>query len=143
VNRSDITKEARSWKGTRWQHQASLKNCACDCIGLVRGVYRVLTKVDVNTEINYPATWHLYNAEPWLYNECKKHMTEIRIEQAGEGDILLFKMRPRFVAHHCGFLTADKTLIHAYANVGKVVEVTYDVNWQKWTSNVFRFLEVT
>ena len=33
-----IIAEARSWLGTPWHHQASLKGVGCDCIGFVRGV---------------------------------------------------------------------------------------------------------
>ncbi|HXO72313.1 MAG TPA: peptidase P60, partial [Bradyrhizobium sp.] len=35
-----IVAEARSWIGTRYCHQASLKGVGCDCLGLVRGVWR-------------------------------------------------------------------------------------------------------
>jgi NlpC/P60 family putative phage cell wall peptidase len=37
-----ILEEARSWIGTPYQHQASLKGVGCDCIGLVRGVWRAV-----------------------------------------------------------------------------------------------------
>ena len=60
VKRQDIIIEAKEWLGTKWQHQASLKQVACDCVGLVRGVYRELTGIDVNISIDYPATWHLF-----------------------------------------------------------------------------------
>jgi hypothetical protein len=41
VRRSDIIAEARSWIGTPYAHQASVKGIGCDCLGLVRGVWRV------------------------------------------------------------------------------------------------------
>ena len=37
-----VVAEARSWIGTPYQHQASLKGVGCDCLGLVRGVWRAL-----------------------------------------------------------------------------------------------------
>ncbi|MFL5163197.1 MAG: peptidase P60, partial [Microvirga sp.] len=35
-----ILAEARSWIGTPYRHQASLKGIGCDCLGLLRGVWR-------------------------------------------------------------------------------------------------------
>ena len=40
--RSAIIAEARAWIGTPYRHQASLKGVGCDCLGLVRGVWRAL-----------------------------------------------------------------------------------------------------
>jgi NlpC/P60 family putative phage cell wall peptidase len=31
---------ARGWIGTPYRHQASLKGVGCDCLGLLRGVWR-------------------------------------------------------------------------------------------------------
>ena len=36
----EIVAAARSWIGTPYRHQASLKGVGCDCLGLVRGVGR-------------------------------------------------------------------------------------------------------
>ena len=38
--RDDIVAAARSWLGTPYRHQMSLKGEGCDCIGLIRGVWR-------------------------------------------------------------------------------------------------------
>ena len=35
-----ITNITRSWLGTPYRHQMSLKGVGCDCVGLVRGVWR-------------------------------------------------------------------------------------------------------
>src|SRR4051812_32701629 len=40
LTRAAIVAEARDWIGTRYRHQASLKGVGCDCLGLVRGVWR-------------------------------------------------------------------------------------------------------
>ena len=34
--------EARRWLGTPYRHQASRMGVGCDCLGLVRGVWRSL-----------------------------------------------------------------------------------------------------
>src|SRR3569833_631271 len=40
LTRTAIVTEARSWIGTRYRHQGSMKGVGCDCLGLVRGVWR-------------------------------------------------------------------------------------------------------
>ena len=42
MKRAEILSEARDWLGTPYRHQASLKGAGCDCLGLVRGVWRAL-----------------------------------------------------------------------------------------------------
>ena len=42
TTRTRIIAEARAWIGTPYRHQASLKGVGCDCLGLVRGVWRAL-----------------------------------------------------------------------------------------------------
>lgn len=38
LTRMDIVREARTWIGTPFSHQVSLKGVACDCIGLIKAV---------------------------------------------------------------------------------------------------------
>ena len=40
VDRGRIVRLARSWIGTPYHHQASVRGVGTDCIGLVRGVWR-------------------------------------------------------------------------------------------------------
>src|SRR5690242_12458263 len=40
--RTRIIAEARAFIGTPYRHQASLKGVGCDCLGLVRGVWRAV-----------------------------------------------------------------------------------------------------
>jgi NlpC/P60 family putative phage cell wall peptidase len=42
ASRADTIAEARLWIGTPYAHQASLKGVSCDCLGLVRGVWRAI-----------------------------------------------------------------------------------------------------
>ena len=38
----EIVARARAWIGTPYRHQASRKGVGCDCLGLVRGVWRAV-----------------------------------------------------------------------------------------------------
>jgi NlpC/P60 family putative phage cell wall peptidase len=33
---------ARDWLDTPYQHQASVRGAGCDCLGLIRGIWRTL-----------------------------------------------------------------------------------------------------
>ena len=41
-----IIAEARAWIGTPYHHQAAVKGVGCDCLGLVRGVWRAVYGAD-------------------------------------------------------------------------------------------------
>lgn len=55
--RSAIVTEARTWIGTPYQHQASLKGVGCDCLGLVRGVWRELIGEEPERASPYAPGW--------------------------------------------------------------------------------------
>jgi cell wall-associated NlpC family hydrolase len=52
-----ILAEARQWLGTPYRHQASTRGVACDCLGLVRGVWRALHGPEPETPPPYRPDW--------------------------------------------------------------------------------------
>jgi NlpC/P60 family putative phage cell wall peptidase len=42
TTREQIVAAARGWLGTPYHHQASVKGVGCDCLGLIRGLWREL-----------------------------------------------------------------------------------------------------
>ena len=40
LSRQQSSRRRARWIGTPYRHQASLKGVGCDCLGLVRGVWR-------------------------------------------------------------------------------------------------------
>ena len=42
VRNAAIVSEARAWIATPYVHQQATKGAGCDCLGLVRGVWRVV-----------------------------------------------------------------------------------------------------
>ncbi len=147
MTRDQIVSAARSWLGTRWQHQASRKGVAADCVGLVRGIYAEVTGSTVPVAADYPATWHLFKAEERLYGEALKYADEIPVESARAGDLLLFGFG-KGPAHHCGIMTGPDTFVHSYMEAGKVVEGNLDAKirgatWRGHIRAAFRFPGVT
>ena len=39
---ADVVATARGWLGTPYLHQASCRGAGCDCLGLLRGLWRAL-----------------------------------------------------------------------------------------------------
>jgi NlpC/P60 family putative phage cell wall peptidase len=134
--RDAVIAEARSWLGTPWHHQASLKGVGCDCIGFVRGVAKPFAG-EVPIPLDYPETWHLYRAEPRMYLGFKEHCEEIAPADALAGDILLFGAG-KGPAHHCAYVTPDGGLIHCYREAGKVVEQALTEWWRGKLQHAFR-----
>ena len=42
IDSETIVRCARGWLGTPYHHQASVKGVGCDCLGLIRGLWREL-----------------------------------------------------------------------------------------------------
>jgi NlpC/P60 family putative phage cell wall peptidase len=57
VTRADIACEARRWIGTPYRHQASLHGVGCDCLGLVRGVWRAFYGDEPEVTPAYASDW--------------------------------------------------------------------------------------
>jgi len=142
MTRTEIVTEAKTWIGTKWQHQACLKGVACDCVGLIRGVYVVLTGKEPDVPLDYPATWPLYKTTERLYNECLNYLTEIDVADAKIGDLLLFGFG-KGPACHIGIKITDSTFIHSWQSVGKVSISRLDSYWTPKIRYAMQYPDVT
>lgn len=139
MKRKEIIIEARTWLGTPWIHQASLKGIGCDCVGLVRGIFSKWGLAVDQNDLRYaPRPFH--NTE-MLYETCKKYASEIPLAEARLGDILLFGAAG-FPAHHIGILSYDDMIIHTWIDVGRVVESRLDMAFRESLRYAFRISEV-
>jgi NlpC/P60 family putative phage cell wall peptidase len=90
-------------------HQASLKGVGCDCLGLLRGVWRELYGEEPEEILPYSLDWAEATGAETLYIALERHCREVTPEQIAPGDIALFRMLPRGPAKHCG-IVASKDL---------------------------------
>lgn len=136
----EIIAAARGWIGTPYLHQASLKGVACDCLGLLRGVWRELEGAEPQTIPAYSPDWAEATGKETLYAGIAHHAREIPLEEIGAGDIALFRIVASGPAKHCG-VVAEKngrlTLIHARQNK-RVSEEPFSAFWKKKLAYVFR-----
>lgn len=123
--------EARRWLGTPYRHQASLRGVACDCLGLVRGVWRELYGPEPEAVPAYSPDWAERGGEEILLAAARRRLIELPLELARPGDVLLFRMSASAPAKHCGVLSAldgpAPQLIHAYW--GRAVVESWMGDW--------------
>src|SRR5258708_27657203 len=100
LTRAAIVVEARTWIGTRYCHQASVKGVGCDCLGLVRGVWRVCVGDEPEAAPAYAPDWAEATGEESLADAGFRHLIPAVCENFAPGDVLLFRWRDGFVAKH-------------------------------------------
>lgn len=138
LTRSAIVVEARSWIGTRYRHQGSLKGVGCDCLGLVRGVWRNCIGAEPELPPPYAPDWAEAHGEETLVQAAMRHLTEIKSGDIGAGDVLLFRWRKGFVAKHVAIASGEGTMIHAHDGA-VVCEVALTPWWRRHLAYAFRF----
>jgi NlpC/P60 family putative phage cell wall peptidase len=114
ISRRAILAEARSWIGTPYQHQASAKGAGCDCLGLVRGVWRAVYGNEPEVAPAYSPDWAERYGEETLWDAARRHLREVNVDAAQAGDVLLFRMTSQSPAKHAAILDEDAHLLHAY-----------------------------
>jgi len=129
-----VVTEALSWLGTPYRHQACEKGVGADCLGVVRGVYGALMG-KVPPIPPYPRV--LREGEP-LLNAARDHLEPANEPSAG--DVVLFRLRRRGPASHCGVLIAADRFVHALAG-RSVTSTAYSPYWRARTAAAFRFPE--
>ncbi|MGI8526915.1 MAG: NlpC/P60 family protein [Pseudolabrys sp.] len=113
VSRAGIIAEARSWIDTPYVHQASLKGVGCDCLGLVRGVWRAVYGAEPEEPPPYTRDWAEARGRETLAEAAGRHMVPMALDAIRPGDVLLFAMKDHSPAKHCAFLTAPSRMVHS------------------------------
>lgn len=142
--RTVVLAEARSWMATPYRHQASCKGSGCDCLGLLRGIWRALYGQEPERVPSYSPDWAEVGGQETLIEAGGRWLTEIGLDEAQPGDVLVFRWRDMAPAKHVGILSTPLTdqpkLIHAYERAG-VIESPLVPSWRRRIAAVFSFPE--
>ena len=138
VTRASIVAEARSWIGTPYRHQASLKGVGCDCLGLVRGVWRAVIGDEPERAPPYAPDWAESSGEEALARAAARHLQPVTCDAIRPGDVLLFRWREHLPAKHAAILTMPELMVHAHDGAA-VAEVALAPWWRRRLAYAFRF----
>lgn len=141
-SRQDIVTAARAWIGTPYRHQASCRGAGCDCLGLVRGVWRDVYGAEPEAPPPYSPDWGEAGAVEHMLVAASRHMTPITIESARGGDTIVFRMREGRIAKHIAILSRASTMIHAQSR-DRVREIALAPYWRRHVVAAFVFPGVT
>ncbi len=133
-----VVAEAQSWIGTPYRHQASLKSVGCDCLGLVRGIWRGLYGQEPEALKPYSADWAESGRADALLNAARRHFIEKPQAEMAAGDVILFRWKPLHAAKHAGILASEQAFIHAYEGHAVMISALVP-QWRSRIAGVFSF----
>ncbi|WP_372674855.1 NlpC/P60 family protein [Aquicoccus sp.] len=137
----DMVRAARGWIGTPYRHQAAVRGAGCDCLGLLRGVWREVLGREPEAVPPYSMDWAEPQGDERLWQAARRHLREVSLTYEAPGDVILFRMRAGSVAKHLGLaarIGTSATFIHSYAGHG-VVESPLSTPWRRRIAARFRF----
>jgi len=136
-------KVARQWIGTPYRHQASVRGVGCDCLGLIRGIWREDFGTEPEIPGPYTPDWSEISGEERLEAAAMRHLMRRPVDLSRLGDVLLFRMKRGHVAKHLGITSGTAgapKMIHALSG-RSVCEVTLTPDWQARIVAQFSFPE--
>lgn len=139
-HQNKIINITKSWVGTPYHHQESVKLIGCDCLGLVRGVYEELYQQKTASFKPYTKDWAEETKQETLINAANDHLEPVELQERKPGDVLIFRFRKWMIAKHTAIQVTSDTMIHAIEGA-KVEEVHLNKWWQRHLAAVFRFPE--
>ena len=140
---TSIVAAARGWIGSPYRHQAAAKGAGCDCLGLIRGVWRELWGQEPEVVPPYSTDWSEPQGEERLWMAARRHLRCSMSAEMAPGEVLLFRMRAGSVAKHLGIVGeagTSPTFIHSYSGHG-VVESPLSNPWRRRIVARFKFPE--
>jgi NlpC/P60 family putative phage cell wall peptidase len=141
VKRAEIVAATREWVGTPYRHQTATRGAGCDCLGLLRGVWRHLYGDEPMVVPNYRADWR----DGRHAGELQAAADELLILAEGEprpGQVLLFRLGRTATPRHCGIVVEPRRFIHAQEGLG-VIEANLTDGWAKRAACQYDFPGVT
>lgn len=138
-----VVKIARNWVGTPYRHQATCRGAGCDCLGLLRGIWRELHGSEPQAVPPYSRDWAEPEGREALLEAATTWLTPAASADAAPGDVIVFRMRDGAIAKHVGVQAmtgAEATFIHAYERHG-VVESPLSDPWARRIAGRYRFAE--
>lgn len=137
-HRAQIVAAARDWLGTPYRHQHSTRGVGCDCLGLVRGVWRTVLGAEPEPLPAYTPDWAEATGEETLHAAACRWLLPADLAQVRPGDVVLFRMARSAPMKHAAIVTGAERIIHAYWGRA-VVESSLVPWWRRRMAAAFVF----
>ncbi|MBX8824563.1 NlpC/P60 family protein [Ochrobactrum sp. SFR4] len=131
---------AEEWLGTPYRHGASRLQVGCDCLGLIRGIWRELYGTEPEDTGTYSRDWAELSRDEPLINAARRHMHLKPLSDIEAGDLLIFRWRDGVSAKHLGVMAENNRFIHAYEGHSVTLSALVP-QWRQRIAGVFAFPE--
>src|SRR5690625_1163036 len=92
-----VVAAARRWIGTAYLHQGSCLGVGCDCLGLVRGVWREVMGAEPERPPAYTPDWAEATGEERMLAAAARYLVPVKGE-ARAGDVRLHHAKEQHIA---------------------------------------------
>ena len=140
MNPDSVVAAARAFLGTPYRHQAATMGAGCDCLGLLRGVWRALYGSEPMEVPPYRADLR----DPLHAGALRAAAETLLTAETGPfsaGQVVLFRLGSLTEPKHCGILVSPTRFIHAQERLG-VVEANFTEAWARRVAGRFSFPDV-
>lgn len=139
ITRQLILDEAKRWLGTPYRHQGSSRGIGCDCLGLIRGVWRAVYGCEPEAPEPYALDWAESSRIERLLEAAERHCgVGFDLDEARPGDLIVLRWKPDQPAKHLGILSGPDHFIHAYEQAS-VVQSALVPSWRRRVAAAYRF----
>lgn len=136
----EVLAEAERWIGTPYRHGASTRGVSCDCLGLVRGIWRALYGCEPERPGIYAPDWAEVSTGDPMLEAASRHMNRRVSPVPMPGDLVVFRWRVGLAAKHLGIMAHDNRFIHAYQG-HSVMASALVPQWRNRIAGIFSFPE--
>lgn len=117
IQREDVVREALTWIGTPFHHQARIKGAGVDCGQFPLAVFEACELIPHYKPDRYPADFHLHCDQELYLVHLERFAA--RVNQPRPGDLALFRFGR--VVSHGSIVVRWPQIVHAYVESRAVV----------------------
>jgi cell wall-associated NlpC family hydrolase len=133
IDKEKFIRIARSWLGTKWQHDQQIKEVGVDCVNFLMAV-----ALEYGCDLPpIPKNYNRISRNNEIIDYIDANFDIVPIQSMNRTDIAVFKISG--YSTHVGIITAPYRIIHSDNRVGKVIEHNLDGVWLRKLHSIWRF----
>lgn len=133
IDKEKFIEIARSWLGTKWQHDQQIKGIGVDCVNFLMAV-----AIEYGCDLPpIPKNYDRISRNKEIVDYIADNFDCITAEEMDTTDIIIMKVSG--YSTHVGIITEPYKIIHACNRTGCVIEHNLDGVWLRRLDSVWRF----